>query len=107
MRDQNGFEIRVIRREWRVQFQTVDQYERDMGPPTVLSAWPSHAEAMADLPSHADPHPHVQGRWVPKGATGGFVHASVCFGQTEITDPDEIRAAVEAALRQQEGPEGP
>lgn len=107
MKDENGFGIRVLRDEWRVQTQEIDQYGRPEGSSNVISAWPTRDQAMADLPNHADQHPYVDGRWVPKGSNSSYVVVQVAFGQTPITDPDEVRASVEAALRADEGPWGP
>ena len=108
MRDEDGFEFRVLRAEWRVVLRAVDQYGAPAGQPEILSAWPTFEQARKDLPNHAIPDKFVPERWLPKvGANGSFLQVAVMFGETPVTDPAALRALLERALADTDPSPGP
>ena len=78
------FRIKTLRCEWQVVVQQVDQYDQNVGQPTVLSAWPTYEAAYADLVNHGREHEFVINRWIPKTATNEFECLEVRYREVEI-----------------------
>jgi hypothetical protein len=87
------FRIKTFRCEWAVVVQPVDLSGRDCGIPTVLTVWPTHELAVADLPNHGRQHECVSTRWVPldENYDPEFTRIRIQCREVDISESTDLR----------------
>lgn len=79
------FRIKILRCEWQVVIQEVDQYGCSIhNSRTILSRWPTYQEAFNDLQNHGYEHKHVKGRWIPNHAISAYKYLQVQYHEVEV-----------------------
>lgn len=78
------FKYKTFRCEWQVVNQPVGQYGENDGAATVLRAWPTYEEALADRPNHGYEHKFVKDRWIPNEAADEYQILEILYREIMV-----------------------
>jgi len=82
-----NFKIKTVRCEWQIIEQGVNQHGfPNPGSTKILESFPSHKDAMDNLPKYGKEHPHISSRWHPHQCENEFIELQIRYVEVLINE---------------------